>query len=170
MMTITIVFSVLLLIATTPIAVRSEDRGDINLPNKGKDEETDEIAYPYFNVHYHFNKTDWNRVLDDQQKIIALRRRVAYMKRQLNEDVKRTSDFIQRQDGLLTDARATLFERALYQTTKPSDAKKFKKQPADVHDRLHMLHGDFYAPVPNADFVDVNEPYYFQMLAEQHSF
>ncbi|KAK1936433.1 putative membrane protein [Babesia divergens] len=140
MMTIAIVFSVLVLIATTPIAVRSEDL---------------------------------------QKTCVAVPTRISMYTTTLIRPTgtgywttsrKRTSDFIQHQDGLLTDARATLFERALYQTIKPSDAKKFKKQPADVHDRLHMLHGDFYAPVPNADFVDVNEPYYFQMLAEQHSF
>ncbi|CDR94715.1 membrane protein, putative [Babesia bigemina] len=79
----------------------------------------------------------------------------------------RTSDFMRRQDGMLIDARASLFQRALYNTTHPRNVKGFTKQPPDLHDRLHSIHDGYYSPIPAADFININEPYYYELLAEQ---
>ncbi|GFE54350.1 NAD-dependent DNA ligase, putative [Babesia ovis] len=144
-----------------------DESGDDNHPDAHDDSSTDELTYPYFNVHYHFNKHDWNKVLEDQNRLIALRRRVAQLRHQINSDARRTNDFLHKQDGMLTDARASLFQRALYNATQPSYARGYKKPPPGIHDRIHYMHDDFYEPIPAADFIDVNEPYYFQMLANQ---
>ncbi|EDO07536.1 uncharacterized protein BBOV_IV011840 [Babesia bovis T2Bo] len=147
--------------------IAEDERGDDNYPDAPDSASPDELAYPYFNVHYHYNKHDWNKVLEDQNRLIALRRRVRKMRQQLENDSRRTADFLNKQDVILTDARASLFQRALYNATQPSYARGFKKAPATVHDRLHYMHDEFYQPIPASDFINVNEPYYFGMLASQ---
>ncbi|KAK1443178.1 hypothetical protein BgAZ_200540 [Babesia gibsoni] len=160
--------SLLFLICLSLVNADIVERGDDNMPSQNNGE-TDELTYPYLNVHYHFNKSDWNRILEDQQKLIALRRRVNEVKRRIKDDAKRAENFMRLQDGLLIDARSALFERALFNTTHPHGDKKFKRTPASVHDRLHVANEEFYTPIPTSDFVNINEPYYYHMLADQWS-
>ncbi|ORM39374.1 uncharacterized protein BXIN_2859 [Babesia sp. Xinjiang] len=152
---------------TTATGKHHQETDDYNYPNPRENSSTGELTYPYFNVHYHFNKYDWNKALDDQHRIIALRQRLAQIKRRINADHRRTKDFLNKQNAMLTDARANLFQRALYNTTKPRNARGFKKTPPDIHDRIHLLNDEYYEPIPASDFININEPYYFEMLANQ---
>ncbi|KAK2197694.1 hypothetical protein BdWA1_000697 [Babesia duncani] len=125
-----------------------------------ENDEEDVLALPYINVKYQFEPRDWNRILNDQSNIINARRKVALLKRQIAKDKKRTMSMLGLGNNLLIKSKAKLFQKAL------SDVAGFKKNLDELPEISHATDAQY--DIDTSDIVDVDQPYYYEILANQY--
>lgn len=137
---------------------RSRSSGIHNMPMSLETEDRSELAYPYLNVYYNFDPKDWNHIVDDQEKLINLRKRLSLIRRQLSLDTNRIQNFMSKQRNVMINSKANLFRRAIHKNVVPNENKTINNLNVTENGNIEEI---------EPSYVKTYGPYYYQLLASQ---
>ncbi|UKK00851.1 hypothetical protein MACK_000925 [Theileria orientalis] len=95
-------------------------------------------SYPYLNVYYNFDSTDWNKIREYNTKLMEMKKRLSRLRHNMTLDMDRIERFlnIQKNLAITSDARGKLFQRALSKNVIQSEPDKKKLEPVRLYDQV----------------------------------